>query len=140
VALFLGTRERTGRITWVMPVSANLTLRQIGLLLFLAGVGTRAGYDFVRTLQTSGARLVLAGAIVTFTVTLVTMVAGHRIFRIPFDALMGMMSGIQTQPAALAFANGKTRSDAVNIAYAGVYPAATVAKIVLAQILASWPI
>ncbi len=138
VALILGNLEHTGRITWVIPISANLTLRQIGLLLFLAGVGTRAGYDFVQTLQTSGLRLLAAGAVITFSVTLVTMIVAHRFFRLPFDAVMGMMSGIQTQPAALAFANNQTRSDSPNIAYAGVYPAATVAKIVLAQILASW--
>jgi putative transport protein len=101
-------------------------------------VGTRAGYDFVQTLQNSGFRLLAAGAVITFAVTLVTMIVGHRLFRMPFDALMGMMSGIQTQPACLAFATNQTRSDAPNLAYAGVYPAATVAKIVLAQILASW--
>ncbi len=138
VALILGNLEHTGRITWVIPISANLTLRQIGLLLFLAGVGTRAGWDFVQTLQTSGLRLLLAGAVITFSVTLVTMIAAHRFFKMPFDAVMGMMSGIQTQPAALAFASNQTRSDTANIAYAGVYPAATIAKIVLAQILASW--
>ncbi len=140
VSLILGNLERTGRITWVIPVSANLTLRQIGLLLFLAGVGTRAGYDFVQTLQTSGLRLLAAGAVITFTVTLAAMILGHRILKMPYDSLMGMISGIQTQPACLAFANNQTRSDTPNIAYASVYPAATVAKIVLAQILASWPV
>src|SRR3954447_16703198 len=50
VALILGKLGRTGRINWVVPASANLSLRQIGLLLFLAGVGTRAGWEFVRTL------------------------------------------------------------------------------------------
>jgi putative transport protein len=140
VALFLGTRERTGGITWVMPISANLTLRQIGVLLFLAGVGTRAGYDCLHTLQTSGVQLILAGAIVTFTVTLASMLLGHYAFRIPFDALMGLMSGIQTQAAAVAFANQKTRSDAPNVGYAAVYPAAMVTKIVIAQIFASWPL
>jgi len=139
-ALVLGNIERTGRINWAIPISANLTLRQIGLLLFLAGVGTRAGWDFLQTLQTSGVRLVLAGAAITFTVTLATMYAAHRYLKMPFDSVMGMMSGIQTQPACLAFANNQTRSDAANVAYASVYPAATVAKIVLAQILASWPV
>jgi putative transport protein len=138
VALLLGKLERTGRITWTIPISANLTLRQIGLLLFLAGVGTRAGYDFVQTLQNSGFRLLAAGAVITFAVTLVAMIAGHRLLRAPFDALMGMMAGIQTQPACLAFATNQTRSEAPNLAYAAVYPSATVAKIVLAQILASW--
>ncbi len=139
-ALVLGNAERTGRINWVIPVSTNLTLRQIGLLLFLAGVGTRAGWDFVQTLQTSGVRLLAAGAIITFAVTLAAMIVAHRYLKMSYHAVMGMVSGIQTQPACLAFANNRFRSDAANVAYASVYPAATVAKIVLAQILASWPV
>jgi len=62
---------------------------------------------------------------------------GHKLLKIPFDALMGLVSGVQTQPACLAYATGLTRSDAPNIAYAGVYPAAMIAKIILAQLLIS---
>lgn len=138
VALVLGKLERTGRITWVIPVSANLTLRQIGLLLFLAGVGTRAGYEVLQTLRADGPQMLLAGAVVTFGVTLATLVAGHRLLKMRFDFLMGLVSGIQTQPACLAYAANQVKSDAPNIAYAAVYPAATIAKIILAQLLASW--
>ncbi len=138
VALLLGKLERTGRITWVIPVSANLTLRQIGLLLFLAGVGTRAGYGFVQTLRSSGFQMVAAGAAVTFAVTLATLIVGHKLLKIRLDFLMGLVSGIQTQPACLAYAANQFRSDAPNLAYAAVYPAATVAKIILAQLLAGW--
>jgi putative transport protein len=140
VALLLGKLERTGRITWVIPISANLTLRQIGLLLFLAGVGTRAGYDFVATLRTSGAQLLLAGAVVTFGATLAALVVGYKFLKMPYDFLLGVLSGIQTQPAALAFAANQSRSDAPNVGYASVYPAATIAKIILAQLLISWPV
>ncbi len=140
VALVLGNLEHTGRITWVMPISANLTLRQIGLLLFLSGIGTRAGYGFVQTLSTTGPQLLLAGAGITFGVTLATMIFGHKVLKVPFDALMGLMAGIQTQPACLAYANNLTKSDAPNVSYASVYPAATVAKIILAQLLVSWPV
>jgi len=140
MALALGKIERTGRITWAIPISANFTLRQIGLLLFLAGVGTRAGFDFVQTLRTEGAQLLLAGAAITFAVTLATLVIGHKFLKIPFDALTGISSGVQTQSACLAFATSQTRSDAPNIAYSGIYPLATIAKIILAQILVSWPL
>lgn len=140
VALLLGRLERTGRITWVIPIAANLTLRQIGLLLFLAGVGTRAGYDFVQTFRANGVQLLLAGAGITFGVTLVTLIVGYKFLKIPFDTLAGLMSGVQTQPAALAFAANQAKSEAPNVGYAGVYPVATIAKIVLAQILVSWPV
>jgi putative transport protein len=139
VALVLGHWERTGGICWLIPVSANLTLRRIGLLLFLAGVGTRAGHQFGQTVGTSGAALVLGGAVITFGVTLATMIIGYRVLKIPYDAVMGLVSGIQTQPACLAYATEQTRSETPNVAYAAVYPAATVLKIVLAQVLAAWP-
>jgi putative transport protein len=139
VALLLGKLERTGRITWVIPVSANLTLRQIGLLLFLAGVGTRAGYEVFQTLRADGPQMLLAGGVVTFGVTLVTLVAGHKLLKLRFDFLMGLVSGIQTQPACLAYAANQVKSDAPNLAYAAVYPVATIAKIILAQLLVGWP-
>lgn len=138
VALVLGKLERTGRICWVMPISANLTLRQIGLLLFLAGVGVNAGYAFVQTVRSSGAPMLLAGAGITFTVTLAVLAVGYRLMRIPFDSLLGLVSGVQTQPACLAFANDVCKSEAPNVAYAGVYPVAMIAKIILAQLLLSW--
>jgi putative transport protein len=137
VALVLGNLERSGRVTWIMPAPASLSLRQIGLLLFLAGVGVKAGYSFAGTMRSNGAQMLAAGAVITFGVTMCTIFIGHRILKIPFDALMGLASGVQTQPACLAYATGLTRSDAPNIAYAGVYPTAMIAKIILAQLLVS---
>jgi putative transport protein len=137
VALVLGKLERSGRVTWIMPAPASLSLRQIGLLLFLAGVGVKAGYSFAGTMRSNGVQMLAAGAVITFGVTMCTIFIGHRILKIPFDALMGLASGVQTQPACLAYATGLTRSDAPNIAYAGVYPAAMIAKIILAQLLVS---
>ncbi len=138
VALVLGKLERSGRICWVIPISANLTLRQIGLLLFLAGVGTNAGFAFAQAIRSGGVQMLLAGAAITFAVTLTTLIVCYKLLRIPFDSLMGLMSGLQTQPACLAFATNVTRSEAPNVAYASVYPIALIAKIILAQLLLSW--
>jgi putative transport protein len=135
VALVLGKLERTGRITWIMPLHSNLTLRQIGLLFFLAGVGIRAGYSFAQTLRQNGLQMLLAGAAITFAVTLVSLLVGYKLLKIPFASLMGLVSGIQTQPACLAYATREANSDAPNLAYAAVYPIATIAKIILAQLL-----
>jgi putative transport protein len=135
VALLLGRLQRTGGISWVMPLPANLTVRQIGLLLFLAGVGTRAGYSFFDTLRHDGAQLLLAGAVVTFVVTLATLVAGRRFLGVRFDALLGLASGVQTQAACLAYADGLARSDVPSVAYAAVYPIAMLVKILVAQLL-----
>lgn len=138
MALILGKLEHTGRVTWTIPISANLTLRQIGLLLFLAGVGTNAGYRFVQTMRGEGLQLLAAGAVVTVATALTMLVVGHKVLKIPFDALMGLVSGMQTQPATLAFATTLTRNEAPNVSYAAVYPVAMIGKIVLAQYLLRW--
>jgi putative transport protein len=117
-----------------MPLPANLTIRQIGLLLFLAGVGTRAGYSFLDTLRHNGAQLLLAGAVVTFVATLATLLVGRQL-GIRFDSLLGLASGVQTQPACLAYADGLARSDVPSVAYAAVYPTAMIVKIRVAQLL-----
>ena len=135
VALVLGKLERTGRITWIMPLHTNLTLRQIGLVFFLAGIGIRAGYSFAQSMRQNGLAMLLAGAAVTLVVTLLSLVVGHKLLKIPFAPLMGLVSAIQTQPACLAYATREANSDAPNVTYAAVYPVATIAKIILAQLL-----
>ncbi|NUM76399.1 transporter [candidate division KSB1 bacterium] len=136
VAMILGTLRRTGPLVWSMPYSANLTLRQIGLILFLAGIGTRSGYAFFSTLtQGNGLAIFLAGAGITVAVALSTLWLGHRLLKIPMSLLIGVLSGLQTQPAVLGFALEQTRNDIPNIGYASVYPMAMIAKIVFAQML-----
>jgi putative transport protein len=71
VAHILGALGRTGPLVWNPPYSANLTLRQIGLILFLAGIGTRSGFAFWQALrQDSGWTLLAAGAVLTLTVSM----------------------------------------------------------------------
>jgi putative transport protein len=63
-------------------------------------------------------------------------VVGYRILKIPFESLMGLISGIQTQPACLAYATREANSEVPNVAYAAVYPVALIAKVILAQLIA----
>lgn len=136
VALALGALHRTGRLVWNIPYSANLTLRQIGLILFLAGVGTRSGYAFVSTLREgNGLPIFLAGTAITVTMALLTLVIGYKLLKIPFGLLLGMLAGVQTQPALLGYALEQTGDDLPNIGYAAVYPVALIGKIVLAQVV-----
>jgi putative transport protein len=140
VALVLGTLGRTGRMVWTLPYSANMTLRQIGLVLFLAGIGTRAGYGFLSTFTKGGGMTIfLAGALITFTAAITTLWVGYRVLRIPMSLLIGMLAGLQTQPAVLGYALEQTDNDLPNIGYASVYPVATIAKILLAQALLLLP-
>ncbi len=135
VALYLGRLGRTGKIVWVMSLNANLTLRQLGAVFFLAGIGLKAGYSFYETFQTAGFRMILLGAIITILTAGIGLVIGRVFFKIPYNLLMGMISAMHTQPACLAFANEKDETGAANIGYATVFPTAMVVKIILAQVL-----
>jgi putative transport protein len=136
--LVLGRMQRTGPITWSIPLSANLTLRQIGLVLFQAGVGTRAGYGFLQTAGGSGVYMILSGAIITASVAMTSIVLAHRVLKLPFESVMGLTCAIHTEPASLAYASLVSNSDAPQASYARVFPVCTVAKIVLAQLLVGW--
>jgi putative transport protein len=139
VALILGALERTGPLLWNIPYSANLTLRQVGLILFLAGVGTRSGYAFVTTVaQSGGALIFLAGALITCSTALLMLWFGYCVLKIPMSLLIGMLAGLQTQPAVLAYALEQTDNDLPNLGYATVFPIAMMAKILLAQLLAAF--
>ena len=82
-----------------------------------------------------GLGLLAAGAAVTCSVALATIWIGHRVLRLPFALVGGMLAAVQTQPAVLGFAVEQARSDFPNLAYARAYPLALVLKILLAQIL-----
>jgi putative transport protein len=134
--LVLGAMGRMGVVVWQLPYTANLTLRQIGLVLFLAGVGTRSGWVFAQTFAQPGSlQLFVAGTAITLVTTLLALVVGRRFLKVRPSVLFGMVAGIQTQPAVLAFANESAADDGPNTGYAAVYPFATIAKILLAQML-----
>ncbi|UFS71488.1 transporter [Geomonas sp. RF6] len=134
--LVLGTLGHTGKMFWNLPYSANMTLRQIGMVLFLAGVGTRAGYSFLSTFTKGGGFLIFGiGIAITCTASLLALWIGYRLLKIPMSLLMGIIAGMQTQTAVLGYALEQTRNDLPNIGFASVYPAATILKIICVQIL-----
>jgi len=137
VALLLGSINRVGKLVFVMPYSANHTVRQLGLVLFLAGIGTRSGFAFRETITNSDDSLTFftLGAFVTLTIAFFFLFIGHRFLKIPFPRLAGMLAGVQTQPAVLAFVNEQAKSEQPNIGYSSVFPIATLVKIIFAQVL-----
>jgi putative transport protein len=139
VALILSTLARTGPFVWTLPYSANLTLRQIGLILFLAGIGTRAGSALLTTFTSgNGLEIVLIGAVATCTVMLMALWIGYKLLRIPMSILIGMAAGMQTHPALLSFASEQTGNDVPTIGYTSVYPVAIIVKIIIAQLMLAW--
>lgn len=137
VGLVMGRLGRVGRVPTSMPVTAAQVVTEIGLLLFLAFAGTKAG-GLIVTAFTSGAIVdILVTGAATSVVMAVGMYAACRwILRTGRIRLAGVLAGTQTNPAHLAFANARAHDDPrVALGYALVYPAAMVIKILLAQVL-----
>lgn len=135
VALILGKLGRTWNLTWTMPMSANLTLRNAGLSIFLAQVGMSSGAPFVKVVHDSGVVLLGLGACILLALALTPLLIGHLVLKMPFDDLLGVTAGVTGTPAILAYAYRSYPSDRVEICYAMIYPAATILKIVIAQLL-----
>lgn len=136
VGLVLGAIRRTGRLVWTIPYSANLTLRQIGLILLLAGIGIRSGYTFFTNFTASGGvQVFIAGAIITFSVAFLTLIIGYKVLKIPFGMLTGILAGLGTQPATLGFGLQQAENELPNLGYTLVFPVATITKVIVAQLL-----
>ena len=135
VGLVLGRRARSGSIVWSIPYTASIALQQLGVLLFLAVAGSRAGGDLVDALASpEGLRIFVAGLVVTGAAA-GGLLGLARLLGLGGPRLAGIVAGAQTQPAVLAFAQERTSDQRVGLGYALVYPAAMILKIVLAQIL-----
>lgn len=135
VALVLGKLGRTGPIVWSIPLEANLTLRHIGLLMFLAGVGVLAGSRFLDAVHSNGWQLLLLGFLSVMVSTALLMWILRKFVGARVTDIMGATSGMQTQPATLAVARDLCSSDEVYVAYATTYPVAMIGKIIIAQII-----
>lgn len=133
VALLLGSVRRTGPIVWTLPYSANLTLRQFGLTLLLAGIGIRSGHTFLETIMGgTGWMLFLAGGLIVTIGSMLTLWLGYKVFKIPFSLLMGIVS---SQPAVLDFSLDRAGNKLPTIGYTLMLPVGLIVKIVLAQLL-----
>jgi putative transport protein len=133
VALVLGALRRTGPILWKMPYSANLTLRQFGLILLLAAVGVRSGSAFLQAF-TSGAGWLIFGlglGLIVLT-TLLALWVGYKLLGIPFSLLLGMIS---PQPAVLEYAEDQAQNPLPGIGYTLMFPFAIIINVILAQVL-----
>jgi len=137
VALTLGRLRRTAGFTWTIPLAANLVLRNLGLTLFLAQVGLASGERFVSTVQATGARLLLLGALLTLLLVLTAMLVGRLACRLPPDDVLGVVGGVTGNPAIMTYAGRAAGTDRPDIVYATVFPSVTVLKIVFAQVVAA---
>ena len=131
--LVLSYLRRSGPIVWTLPYSANLTIRQIGLMLLLAAIGINSGSAFLQTIMGPvGPLMFLSGILVSVFGSMFILYMGHRWLKIPFVLLSGMVSH---HPANLDFANNNADSKIPTYGYALVYPLLLIGKIVFVQML-----
>lgn len=138
MALILGRIGSIGKLYWFMPPSANLALRELGIVLFLAVVGLKSGGDFVDTLVNGEGMSWVGYGIFITAIPLITVGLLARIFaKMNYLTLCGMLAGSMTDPPALAFANNlHATSGAAALSYATVYPLVMFLRIITPQLLA----
>jgi putative transport protein len=135
VALILGKLRRTGPLLWVMPLPANIVLRNFGLALFLAAVGINAGQPFVRTVTESGFTMLFIGMAVLLTTVLIVLAVGYYLLKIPYDDLVGIASGATGNPAILVYSTRMAPTERPDIGYAMIFPSMTILKVIAVQII-----
>ncbi len=134
VALFLGHKGRIGKLDFYMTPGANLFIRELGIILFLACVGLSAGKHFVSTIANGGYVWMFYGAAITFFPLLIIGFVA-RFLKFNYLSICGLLAGSMTDPPALEFANSQAPVQAQSTAYASVYPLVMFLRILLAQAL-----
>jgi putative transport protein len=135
-ALILSAKGSIGPISWHLPKSANLMLREIGIVLFLAAVGLNAGHKFFHSLSEGDGFYWMGLAVfITLTPLIITGLVARLVFKLNFMSLCGLLSGSMTDPPALAFANAIANSNAPSLSYATVYPLVMILRIISAQLI-----
>ncbi|EFG1227663.1 putative transporter [Escherichia albertii] len=137
MALILGRIGSIGKLYWFMPPSANLALRELGIVLFLSVVGLKSGGDFVNTLVNGeGLSWIGYGALITAVPLMTVGILARMLAKMNYLTMCGMLAGSMTDPPALAFANNlHATSGAAALSYATVYPLVMFLRIITPQLL-----
>jgi putative transport protein len=133
VAILLSRLGHFGKLVWYLPSSANLMIKELGIVLFLACVGLKSGGNFVATLKGDGLYWMGLAALITIVPLLLVAAVGRIIFKTNYLTLCGLLAGSMTDPPALAFAGSVTKSDAPSVSYATVYPLVMLLRVLAGQ-------
>ena len=115
--------------------SANKMIRQIGITLFLAVVGIGAGNGFVDTITSGGYWWVFYGFLITVIPCIIIGFVARKVCKLSYFTISGLISGIMTNPPALAYSNEICGNNQASVAYSTVYPLTMFLRVVTAQIL-----
>jgi len=136
IAILIGRYGYKVKLVTYTTTSANMMLREIGLVLFLASVGIKAGAGFVETVvEGDGLLYVLTGFLITVIPILVIGPIARMRYRFNYFTIMGMLAGTYTDPPALAYANSVCSKEAPALGYSTVYPLSMFLRIFTAQII-----
>lgn len=135
IAILLSCWGYRSHLITYTPIAANLMIREIGILLFLAAVGIGAGKGFLQAVFDGGYWWVLIGFFITTIPLLIVGSIARGIFKMNYFSVMGLISGAVTDPPALAYANNLAQNEAPNVAYATVYPLTMFLRVLTAQLL-----
>ena len=136
IAILIGRYGYKVKLVTYTTTSANMMLREIGLVLFLASVGIKAGAGFVETVvEGDGLLYVLTGFFITVIPILVIGPIARMRYRFNYFTIMGMLAGTYTDPPALAYANSVCSKEAPALGYSTVYPLSMFLRIFTAQII-----
>ena len=136
VGMVLGALHRTGPFLWDLPHAANATLKQVGLMVFLASVGLASGPSLVaQALTPTGAALVGVSA-VSLVVGGAVLLGAARLLDLSAARATGGFAGFVGQPAILAYANSLTNDERIESAYGALFALGTIVKIVVVQVMA----
>ncbi len=136
IAILIGRFGHRMKLNTYTTTSANMMLREIGLVLFLASVGVKAGAHFWETVaQGDGLMYVFTGFLITIIPILIVGVIARLKFKFNYFTIMGMIAGTYTDPPALAYANSVCSREAPAIGYSTVYPLSMFLRIFTAQLI-----
>ncbi len=136
IAILIGRYGYKIHLVTYTTTSANMMLREIGLVLFLASVGIKAGAGFWETVaQGDGLLFVLTGFLITILPILIIGTIARLRYRFNYFTIMGMLAGTYTDPPALAYANSVCSKEAPAVGYSTVYPLSMFLRILTAQII-----
>lgn len=136
IPILIGRFGHKVKLVTYTTMSANLMLREVGLVLFLASVGIKAGENFVQmVVEGDGVLYVGLGFLITFIPLIITGIIARWHHRVNYFTLMGLIAGSNTDPPALAYANQIAGNDAPAVGYSTVYPLTMFLRILTAQLL-----
>lgn len=136
IAILIGRYGYKVHLVTYTTTSANMMLREIGLMLFLASVGIKAGDGFLETvIQGDGVKYVYTGFLITIIPILIIGIIARKKYKFNYFTIMGMIAGTYTDPPALAYANSICSKEAPSIGYSTVYPLSMFLRIFTAQII-----